>query len=84
MPDKELSYRDSALLFINTLQTELAKQHTSESVQSSESKAQRMPPPTPQIRHLQKSKAESQGGSQDENSIAYADRTKGSKKAQRQ
>ena len=61
MAGNELSHQDSALLFINTLQTELAKTNSSTSATRPESRAQDMPPP--QIRHLQKSKTDARGES---------------------
>jgi len=56
MTEKELSHHESALQFINNLQRELAKTNSSTTAQRSDSEARDMAPP--QIRRLQKSKAE--------------------------
>jgi hypothetical protein len=60
MSDKELSHQDSALLFINSLQNELAKTKAAAHSQQYQAEPLKMPPPSQQIRHLQNPRGESQ------------------------
>jgi hypothetical protein len=60
MAERELSHQESALLFINNLQEELAKANLSAPGHCSQEKSQKMPPPQ-QIRRLQNPRADSQG-----------------------
>jgi hypothetical protein len=60
MSDKELSHQDSALLFINTLQDELAKTNATTQAQRHHPEPLKRAPPTQQIRRLQIPKGESQ------------------------
>jgi hypothetical protein len=57
MADKELSHQESALLFINNLQNELAKANLSAEGHRSQKSPQEMPPPQ-QIRRLQNPKGD--------------------------
>jgi hypothetical protein len=52
MADRELSHQESALLFINSLQNELAKTNLSAQGHRSQKSPQEMPP-SQQIRRLQ-------------------------------
>jgi hypothetical protein len=56
MADKELSHQESALLFINSLQSELAKANLSAQGQKNQ---QQMPPPQ-QIRRIQNPRGDPQ------------------------
>lgn len=60
MSDKELSHQDSALLFINSLQNELAKTKAAAQSQRNQADPLKMPLPSQQIRRLQNPRGESQ------------------------
>jgi hypothetical protein len=59
MADKELSHQESALLFINSLQSELAKANLSAQGHGSQKNQQQMPPPQ-QIRRFQNPRGDPQ------------------------
>jgi hypothetical protein len=60
MADKELSHQESVLLFINSLQDELAKTNSSAQDHRYQKSSQEMPPPQ-QIRRLQNPRGDPQG-----------------------
>jgi len=66
MPEKEMSHQESALLFINNLQNELAKESSTAQGQCSQTDSTKMPPPQ-QIRRLQNPRGETQS----EHSLEY-------------
>jgi hypothetical protein len=59
MADKELSHQECALLFINNLQSELAKANLSAQGHGSQKSQQQMPPPQ-QTRRLQNPRGDPQ------------------------
>jgi hypothetical protein len=60
MSDKEPSHQDSALLFINSLQNELAKMKATAQDQHYHAEPLKMPSPSQQIRRLQNPRVELQ------------------------